>query len=159
MATEMVKANLKVCGLHDMEISEIEVALKSFTQRVEGQYQVYLLDEEQGRGLDFPSNSEIEANGGVYLIVACLPQRFLQYSQFLGRTGRLGNKGQYSVVLFDKAVPHSDGSFYLKQKLEYLKNQEILIVTNLSNESAAVNNEMGPQNNASHQHEKQREAE
>jgi hypothetical protein len=58
----------------------------------EGKYPVFIINDAQGRGLDFPSSTEIEDAGGVFLIIAKLPNSFLQFKQFLGRTGRMGNK-------------------------------------------------------------------
>jgi hypothetical protein len=73
----MIKDGLQVADLSSMNIDELEVELKQFTNKVNDSYMVYLINEEQGRGLDFPTNIEIEKNGGVYLIVTCLAQRFL----------------------------------------------------------------------------------
>ena len=53
---------------------------------------MFIINDAQGRGLDFPSSTEIEDAGGVFLIIAKLPNSFLQFKQFLGRTGRMGNK-------------------------------------------------------------------
>jgi hypothetical protein len=40
---------------------------------------VFIINDLQGRGLDFPSSTEIEENGGVYLVIAKLPATYLQY--------------------------------------------------------------------------------
>ena len=64
--------------------------------------------------------TEIEENGGVYLLVAKLPSSYLQFKQFLGRTGRIGNKSQYSVILLDQDAQNEDGQSYLEKKLEIL---------------------------------------
>ena len=64
-------------------------------------YPVFIINGTQGRGLDFPSTTEIEENGGLYLVIEKLPSGFLSFKQFLGRTGRIGNKAQYSVVIYD----------------------------------------------------------
>jgi len=40
-------------------------------------YSVFIITDQQGRGLDFPSNSLIEEGGGVFVIVACLPRTSL----------------------------------------------------------------------------------
>jgi hypothetical protein len=60
------------------------------------------------------SSTEIEDNGGVYVVIATLPTAYLQYKQFLGRTARVGNKGQYSVILNDKDSKNADGRIYLQ---------------------------------------------
>jgi hypothetical protein len=38
---------------------------------------VFIVNERQGRGLDFMTNSDIEKNGGVYVIIGCLPKHYL----------------------------------------------------------------------------------
>ena len=58
---------------------KINSVLESFTEKLGNHYQVYILDEHQGRGLDFPSKPEIEAHGGVYLIIASLPDSIKEY--------------------------------------------------------------------------------
>ena len=40
---------------------------------------MFIINDAQGRGLDFPSGSEIEEEGGVFLIIGKLPSSFLQY--------------------------------------------------------------------------------
>ena len=75
------------------------------------------------------SSTEIEDNGGVYVVIATLPTAYLQYKQFLGRTARVGNKGQYSVILNDKDSKNADGRIYLQQKLEALESQDLLRAT------------------------------
>jgi hypothetical protein len=52
------------------------------------------------------------------VIIASLPQYFLQFKQFIGRTCRIGNKGRYKVILFDKTARNQVGSVYLLKKLE-----------------------------------------
>ena len=75
------------------------------------------------------SSTEIEDNGGDYVAIATLPTAYLQYKQFLGRTSRVGNKGQYSVILNDKDSKNADGRIYLQQKLEALESQDLLRAT------------------------------
>ena len=79
------------------------------------------------------SSTEIENNGGVYVVIATLPTAYLQYKQFLGRTARVGNKGQYSVILHDKDSKNADGRIYLQQKLEALESQDLLRATSCLN--------------------------
>lgn len=45
----------------------------SFLLKSEDKYCTCLINSKLGRGLDIPSNSEIEANGGVTVIIATLP--------------------------------------------------------------------------------------
>ena len=59
------------------------------------------------------------------MIVGKLPSSFLQYRQFLGRTGRIGNKGQYAVVLHDPSSKNFDGKIYLQKKLEELSDGDL----------------------------------
>jgi superfamily II DNA/RNA helicase len=42
----------------------------------------------------------------------------------VGRTGRIGKKGQYSVILFDKDAKNRDGNDYVFQMLESLKSAD-----------------------------------
>ncbi len=51
------------------------------------------------------------------MIIATLPRYYLEYKQFVGRTGRIGNKGQYAVVLLDKKAFNYDGETYLTKAL------------------------------------------
>jgi hypothetical protein len=51
-----------------------------------------------------------------------LPNSFLQYRQFIGRTGRVGQKGQYAVILHDISSKNQDGTIYLNKKLEELSD-------------------------------------
>ncbi len=67
------KKKIIVKNLQNETLPVIEAALFKFEVKVEEKYQVFIINEEQGRGIDFKSSSEIEANGGVYLIVGCLP--------------------------------------------------------------------------------------
>ena len=69
----------------------------------------------------------------MYLIVGMLPSTYLQYRQYLGRTGRIGNRGQYSVILFDKEARNAEGAVYLEQKLESLENSDLVAVSGWMN--------------------------
>jgi hypothetical protein len=51
--------------------------LTVFTKKQWGKYPVFIINDTQGRGLDFPSSTEIEEAGGVFLIIAKLPNSFL----------------------------------------------------------------------------------
>jgi hypothetical protein len=42
----------------------------------------------------------------------------------VGRTGRIGKKGQYSVILYDKDAINRDGKDYVHQMLECLKSTD-----------------------------------
>jgi len=69
---------------------ESNSALSVFSQRQANGYSAFIINEAQGRGLDFQSSAEIEMNGGNLVIIGMLPESFLQYRQFIGRTGRIG---------------------------------------------------------------------
>jgi hypothetical protein len=62
-----------------MDPTEVDAALEQFVNKVNDRYQVYIASPAQGRGIDFPSDVDIEKNGGVYVTIANLPQHYLQY--------------------------------------------------------------------------------
>jgi hypothetical protein len=66
-------------SLCQKSFSESVGNLTIFNRRQGNQYPVFIINDLQGRGLDFPSSAEIEENGGVYLVIAKLPDSFLQY--------------------------------------------------------------------------------
>jgi hypothetical protein len=88
-----------------------------FTKKQNLNYAVFIINQAQGRGLDFNSSVEIEEHGVVFLLVSELPSTFLQYRQILGCTGRIGNKGQYSVIIFDREAKNAQGDVYVGQLL------------------------------------------
>lgn len=67
-----------------------------------GRYNTFILNVKQGRGLDVPTSTAIEKAGGVYIVIAVLPRTFRELEQFKGRTRRMGGKGQYSIILWEK---------------------------------------------------------
>jgi L-amino acid N-acyltransferase YncA len=56
---------------------EVESCLAIFTKKQKDHYAVFLINPDQGRGLDFPTCSDIEANGGNHVLIAELPSYFL----------------------------------------------------------------------------------
>ncbi len=48
-----------------------------FTRKHKEKYSIFIINDSQGRGMDFPTSTEIEDNGGVYLIIGQLPSGFL----------------------------------------------------------------------------------
>jgi superfamily II DNA/RNA helicase len=110
---QLQRDKLPVYSLWEQPFVETNSILQLFTNRQANQFPIFIMSDSQGRGLDFSSSSEIEANGGVYLILAKLPPTFLQYRQYLGRTGRIQNKGQYSVILHDGDAKNVDGAIYV----------------------------------------------
>lgn len=49
-------------------------------------YPVVLMDETLCRGLDVKTSADIEANGGIYVIIASVPSSRKAMQQALGRT-------------------------------------------------------------------------
>ena len=43
----------------------------------------------------------------------------------MGRTGHASNKGQYSVILYDKEAKNSEGDVFLAKKFQELLNNDI----------------------------------
>lgn len=123
---ELKKVEVPTMNLHKESFTSVESLMGTFNKKQEGTYMAFVIDEEQGRGLDFASSTDIEANGGVHVVVGSLPAHYLQFRQFIGRTGRIGNRGSYSVVLYDKEARLMTPESYLQLKLAELKNQDIL---------------------------------
>ena len=53
--------------------------LTVFTKKQAGKYPVFIINDAQGRGLDFPSSTEIEEEGGIFLIIGIIPSSYLQF--------------------------------------------------------------------------------
>ena len=51
------------------------------------------------------------------MIITSMPDYYLQLQQFIGRTGRVGNKGSYSMVLYDKDARNIEADLIVKKKL------------------------------------------
>ena len=64
-------------ALWSKSFAESNGSLMVFIRKHTDKYPVFIINGTQGRGLDFPSSTEIEENGGVYLVVAKLPSGFL----------------------------------------------------------------------------------
>lgn len=58
-------------------ISDSNGALTIFTKKQGDKFPVFIISDAQGRGLDFPTSTEIEDKGGIFLIVAKLPSGYL----------------------------------------------------------------------------------
>ena len=76
----------------------------------EGSYPICILNEEQGRGIDFSTNNLIEEQGGNYVIVGVVPKTPRDLQQFIGRSGRMGNKAQHSIILWIDDTDMQDGN-------------------------------------------------
>jgi hypothetical protein len=79
----------------------------------------------QARGLDFMSSPDIELKGGVHVLIGELPEMYLHYQQYKGRTNRLDNKGQYSVVVHARDANSLEGKFFVECHLNTLKNLDL----------------------------------
>jgi hypothetical protein len=53
--------------------------MKTFTSAGGFRYPVFVITKNQGRGMDFPTNHDIEASGGVHVIIASMPSYFLEF--------------------------------------------------------------------------------
>ena len=129
---KLQRAGLVVEALYSKTFEDSNAALSLFSKKHASGYPVFIINEMQGRGLDFVSSVDIEEKGGVYLLIAKMPKSFLQFRQYLGRTGRVGNKGQYSVILHDPEAKNVDGTVYLEAKLEALSNFDISTISKWS---------------------------
>ena len=125
LTKKLKNTGIPVEALFQSSFLQSNGTLTIFTKKQGGKYPVFIINDAQGRGLDFPSCTEIEESGGVYLIISKLPSSYLQFKQFLGRTGRMGNKAQYCVILHDADARNEDGQTYLDKKLEVLQNYDI----------------------------------
>ena len=72
--------------------------------------------ESGGIGIEYPSNPQIEANGGVAVCICIKPKSYSDLCQFKRRTGRIGRKGVVFFVFMDKlnAGSHDYMKFYDK---------------------------------------------
>ena len=62
--------------------------------------QITFLTRDFGRGTDFKCESDdVEKNGGVHVIQTFVSESLAEDTQIRGRTGRMSNKGSYSMVL------------------------------------------------------------
>jgi hypothetical protein len=61
--------------------------------------------------MDFPTNHDIEASGGVHVIIASMLSYFLEFQSYVGRIGRIGNKGRYCVLIHDRDSKKMTGKF------------------------------------------------
>ncbi len=77
LTRRLKSAGIPVETLFLQTFTESNGALSVFTRKQGGKYSVYIINDTQGRGLDFPTTTEIENGGGVYLIVGKLPSSFL----------------------------------------------------------------------------------
>jgi hypothetical protein len=69
----LVAGGLAVENLSTMDPPSVESCLSIFCKMHNSKFAVFLINSNQGRGLDFPTNSAIEGNGGIYVMIAELP--------------------------------------------------------------------------------------
>lgn len=122
-------------NLSEQEDKHIDSQLENFQEKSNGLFSIFIINKKQGRGLDFISNLEIESNGGIFLIVGVLPSSYLELQQFIGRTGRIGNKGQYRIVIQDKSAINTESQLYIKTKMLELQNEDILVLNKIKNQT------------------------
>ena len=92
---------------HGKKLSdEWEDVIRDSTKRVadKSQYRITVTDYFGGRGIDYPVGrsedaEEIDARGGLMLIMTNIPDNGREWIQWIGRTARQDQKGQYAVVL------------------------------------------------------------
>jgi hypothetical protein len=70
---------LTVENMGAMDPPSVESSLAIFCKTHNAKYAVFLINSYQGRGIDFPTNSDIEQNGGVFVMITELPRYFLQF--------------------------------------------------------------------------------
>jgi len=73
--------------------------------------------------LDIQTSTSIENEGGIYVVIGVLPKTFREFEQFKGRTRRMGNKGQYSVILWEENS--LDPECFLKEHLTTTSKLEL----------------------------------
>ncbi|KEJ82837.1 hypothetical protein OXYTRIMIC_444 [Oxytricha trifallax] len=100
---------------------------QQFSQKnIEGQFGVFLMNEQQGRGTDFKTSHEIDFNGGLFLIVGdVFSSRSLD--QIIGRVGRLNKKGHISKQYTSKVArkQNKSSNFNSKSwKTKHIQNWE-----------------------------------
>jgi len=84
----------KMISLKNPKLPNVHNILeKEFNMRkANGLYGVFLIDEKLGRGTDFPTSYEIEANGGIFEITDKVYSSKTE-EQIIARVARLKNKG------------------------------------------------------------------
>ena len=64
---------LPVEPLFELDVTATDSVLATFIMRRNERYAIYIVNHQQGRGVDFPSSCEIETNGGVHVLIVGLP--------------------------------------------------------------------------------------
>jgi hypothetical protein len=109
--------------------------LKTFTGLSQGKYSAYIISMEQARGLDFPTSSAIEDKGGNYVLLGSLPDTHFAFQQALGRTCRIGHKGQVSIILWEQKADHNAGAHQIQQLIDKLEGRETVRLSALKNKA------------------------
>ena len=123
------KANVQsVIGKDAIAIKSIIEASNVF--QAEQGYPIILMDENLSRGLDPKTSTKIEDKGGIYVVIAKIPSTTKTLSQAIGRTKRCINKGQHSIIVwnkdkraFDQILKDADekSQFNMRQLLQLFK--------------------------------------
>ncbi len=77
LTKKLQSAGIPVVPLFQNSIADSNGSLSVFTKKQNGKYPVFIINDSQGRGLDFPSSTEIEEEGGIFLIIAIKPSSYL----------------------------------------------------------------------------------
>lgn len=89
--------------------------VKRATKPVKDCYCITITDPFGGRGHDFDCADAINAEGGLLVILTSIPNSARDFRQWIGRTGRKDNKGQYSVILNRQDELLANNSFILDE--------------------------------------------
>ena len=73
------KHRIRVENLGGCEPNQISGIIRTLTEASAFRYPAFFVNQEQGRGIDFPTNQDIESSGGVHVIIAQLPETFLEF--------------------------------------------------------------------------------
>jgi hypothetical protein len=72
------RLKVRVEVLFSADPTQIAAAIDSFTKIHAFRYPAFVISQQQGRGIDFPTTQEIEANGGVHVLISSVPSQFLE---------------------------------------------------------------------------------
>jgi hypothetical protein len=67
----------------------------------DGTYNIFIINEEMGTGTNFLTNTTIETNGGLVLVIGIKPTNTGIFDQLNCRVGRIFNKGRRFYIILD----------------------------------------------------------
>lgn len=110
--------------MDEMEDLEFNTVLKEqFTEMRQGFYGCYVVSEKEGVGIEYPSSSKIDSNGGVAVCICTKAKSYSDLAQFKRRTGRIGRPGVvYYVFQGKKDAGRTDYMNFFEKLL--LKEEE-----------------------------------